>query len=130
MKNIFRLFLLSMAFLTIQCADSDTDSGSQNLVVNQPILEAKKAEIIAYINSFDCAGSCNSIAFGSKPCGGPREYLLFSSAVDVTQLEQMVSEYNEMDHQYNIETNAISDCALVLPPDNLGCLDGNCVLID
>lgn len=123
MKTLFKIFVLLVAFLSFQCSDSNDE------VITQPMLDAKKAEIINYINSFDCSGSCNYIAFGSKPCGGPKEYLPFPSSVNLTQLQQMVSEYNEMDHQYNIQTNAISDCAVVLPPTTVECVNGDCVVI-
>jgi len=56
--------------------------------------------------------------------------LLFPSSVNLTQLQQMVTEYNEMDHQYNIQTNAISDCAVELPPNSVECVNGDCVVIN
>ncbi|WP_298137828.1 hypothetical protein [Flavobacterium sp.] len=128
MKHLFKTFVLVVAFLSFQCSSSDNNSNDE--VITQPILDAKKTEIINYINSFDCSGSCNYIAFGSKPCGGPKEYLLFSSSVNLIQLQQMVSEYNEMDHQHNIQTNAISDCAVVLPPNSVECVNGDCLVIN
>ena len=44
--------------------------------------------------------------------------------------QQIVTEYNEMDHQYNIQTNAISDCAVELPPNSVECVNGDCVVIN
>ncbi len=130
MKTLFKTFVLLVAFLSFQCSGSDDNSVLNDEVITQPILDAKKAEITNYINSFDCSGSCNYIAFGSKPCGGPKEYLLFPSSVNLTQLQQMVTEFNEMDHQYNIQTNAVSDCAVELPPTSVECVNGDCVVIN
>jgi hypothetical protein len=59
---------------------------------------------------------CSFIAFGSKPCGGPRSYLLFSNSVDLTKLQAMVKTYNDIDELYSIQTNAISDCMYCQQP--------------
>ena len=128
MKNLFSFFMFSIAFLFAQCSSSDNNSNQQNRTITQEMLDAKKAEIMILINNTSCSGSCNSIAFGSKPCGGPREYLLFSSSINLAQLEELVNEYNEMEHQFNIQTNAISDCAVVLPPNTVECVNGNCMI--
>ena len=76
------------------------------------------------------ATECLSIAFGAKPCGGPREYLAYPNTVDQTTLETLVSEYYEMDHQYNIEIGAISDCMVVNPPNTINCVNGVCTIIN
>lgn len=72
----------------------------------------------------------NSIAFGAKPCGGPREYLVFPNTVNLTTLETMVDGYYELDNQYNIQTGAVSDCMVVSPPNNIACIEGVCTIID
>jgi hypothetical protein len=116
------LLLIVFPLFAFQCSDETNASLNDELV-------AKKQEIVDYINSFDCSDSCNYIAFGSKPCGGPREFLLFSSNINLDQLQQMVTEYNELDYQNNINTNAVSDCAVVLPPNTVDCVNGDCVVI-
>jgi hypothetical protein len=130
MKKLFALFMISIVFLSVQCSSSDTNSNQVNRIITQEMLDAKKAEVLALINNSSCTGSCNYIAFGSKPCGGPREYLLFSSSVNQASLVDLVTEYNEMEHQFNIQTNAISDCAFVLPPTTVECVNGTCVVIN
>ncbi|WP_396195454.1 hypothetical protein [Flavobacterium sp.] len=128
MKNILMFCLFAVSFLSVQCTNSDNNQ--ENNTITQEMLDAKKAEVMTLINNASCTGACNYIAFGSKPCGGPKEYLLFSSAVNLTQLEDLVAEYNEMEHQFNIQTNAISDCAVVLPPNTVACVDGSCRIIN
>jgi hypothetical protein len=130
MKNLFTFFMISIAFLSAQCTSSDNNTNQVNRMITQEMLDVKKAEVLALINNSSCSGSCNYIAFGRKPCGGPREYLLFSSTVNLAQLESLVEEYNEMEHQFNILTNAISDCAVVLPPTTVECVNGTCVVIN
>lgn len=129
MKTILKLILFSVMLQSFQCSKSDETTS--NVITPQQLL-AKKTEIINYINSFSCSNSvsCDFIAFGSKPCGGPREYLVFSSAVNLTQLQQLVANYNQMETDYNIQINAVSDCAIVLPPNNVGCVNGVCSIIN
>lgn len=126
MRKTVTFLMISIAFLLTQCSSSDNSSET----ITQEMLNVKKAEVLAFINNSSCSGTCNYIAFGSKPCGGPREYLLFSTSIDQTQLIDLVIEYNEMDRQYNIQTGAVSDCMFVHPPTSVGCVNGNCVILN
>lgn len=128
MKLFIKILFLSIVFQSFQCSKSD-DKSPNDITPDQ--LQAKKLEITNYINGFSCSEQvgCGSIAFGSKPCGGPREYLLFSNAVNLQQLQQMVTSYNELENQYNIQTDAVSDCLAVQPPTTIGCVNGVCTVI-
>jgi hypothetical protein len=128
MKWFFKILALSLLFQSIQCADTNHMSGKVTLEQ----LEVKNQEILVYINSFSCSESvgCNYIAFGSKPCGGPRKYLVFSNSVNLAHLQEMVSNYNELDRLHNIQTNAISDCSMVMPPNEIQCVNGVCTIIN
>jgi hypothetical protein len=66
------------------------------------------------------------IALGSKPCGGPAEYRVYSSLdTDTALLETRASEYTRLSGQYNRETKALSDCSMVLAPMAY-CASGQC----
>jgi len=125
MKYLIRIALLFVLLPSFQCDEEDNRTTPE-------ILAEKKQEILHYIQSFSCvnATECLSIAFGAKPCGGPREYLVYPNTVDQTTLETLVSEYYEMDHQYNIEIGAISDCMVVNPPNTINCVNGVCTIIN
>ncbi len=128
MKSLIKIALFSFVLLCINCTSKQYDSNS----ITPEQLAAKKTAIQNYINTFSCSESlgCNFIAFGSKPCGGPRTYLVFSNSINLTQLQEMVAEFNEMDHLRNIQTNAISDCSVPLPPNEIGCVNGVCTIIN
>lgn len=128
MKFIVRLLLFSMLLQSFQCDDDTTT----NTTITPEMLATKKQEIINYIATFSCAeaSSCNSIAFGAKPCGGPREYLVYPNTVNQTTLENMVNEYYEMDSTYNTQTGAASDCMVVGPPNTVDCVNGVCIIIN
>lgn len=125
MKYLIRIALLFVLLPSFQCDE-------ENNRTTPEILAEKKQEILNYIQSFSCANAtgCLSIAFGAKPCGGPREFLVYPNTVDQTTLETLVEEYYEMDNQYNIETGAVSDCMVVDPPNNIDCVNGVCTIID
>jgi hypothetical protein len=126
MKYFVRILFLSLLFQSFQCDDAEDSRTTPQL------LAEKKLEILNYIQSFSCANAtgCLYIAFGAKPCGGPREYLVYPNTVDQAVLETMVNDYYEMDQQYNIESGAISDCMLVGPPNTVGCVNGVCTIIN
>jgi hypothetical protein len=128
MKTIIKIILVTLALQSFQCSKSD-DKNPNDVTPEQ--LQAKKLEIKNYIAGFSCSETvgCGSIAFGSKPCGGPREYLLFPNTVNLPQLEQMVAQFNVLDNQYNIQNNLFSDCMLVSQPENISCLNGVCTVI-
>lgn len=126
MKYLIRLLMLALLLQSFQC-DHDHMHG-----ITQEMLNNKKQEVLTYISQFSCTetSNCNYIAFGAKPCGGPREFLTFPSTVDLPTLQTMVNEYNEMDNAYNIQTGAVSDCTVVGPPTTLDCINGNCIIIE
>ena len=127
MKWFLKIVVLSLMLQSFQCSDSE--NSSPNITLAQ--LETKKQEIQNFINSFNCSESvgCGFLAFGSKPCGGPRTYLLFSNNVNLTKLQELVKNYNDMDDLYNIQTGAVSDCMFVLPPTEVKCVNGVCTII-
>jgi hypothetical protein len=127
MKWVFKILALSLILQSFQC--TDTNDSSETITSAQ--LETKKQEIQKYIDSFSCSEStgCGFIAFGSKPFGGPWSYLIFSNNVDLTKLQEMVKNYNEMNRLYNSQTNVVSDCMFASPPSEVKCINGVCTII-
>lgn len=128
MKFTIKIILLAFILQSMQCE-------KDNIIYNditQEQLNTKKQEILNYISTFSCtqASVCNSIAFGAKPCGGPREFLVYPYTVNQTTLETLVNEYYEMDNTYNIQTGASSDCMVIVAPNTIGCVNGVCTILD
>lgn len=128
MKWFFKILVLSILLQSFQCTDANNVSDN----ISSAQLETKKLEIQNYIKSFGCSESvgCSFMAFGSKPCGGPWSYLVFSNSVNLTKLEEMVNDYNEMNNLYKIQTGAVSDCMFVSPPTEVKCVNGVCTIIN
>jgi hypothetical protein len=132
MQNKLYLALLILLPLSIQCSDSNNtiEITPEEIVQKTEELGQREKEIIAYITSDKCSpGGCGFMAFGSKPCGGPWKYIVYPKSIDIEKLTQMVNAYNELQHQYNLQTNAVSDCMFVMPPTEVVCVNGVCVIV-
>lgn len=91
-------------------------------------LERMRAEIedIAQTACEDVE-DCRFIGLGSKPCGGPWRYLVYSaSSTDVERLRDKVTAYNRFEAQMNRRYGYISDCSLAAEPA-VDCVEGHCV---
>lgn len=108
-----------------------TDDDSELIMVREERMAVISGEVDAVIANKSCNGvdDCASIAWGSKPCGGPWGYLVYApDNVDVTGLETLVEEYNRLESELNQLTGAGSDCAVVEAPE-LECADNLCVAL-
>lgn len=117
--------LLLPMVLLLSCHDDD---GEQIKSIEER-MAAISGNVEASIANKSCNGAddCASVAWGSKPCGGPWSYLVYApSNVDVPQLEALVDEYNQLEAELNQLRGTGSDCALVEAPE-LECADNVCV---
>ena len=120
MKRI--LALGSVLLVLISCEKEKV------IVGDSERLRFMEQEILALIQDKACQGErvCGSIAFGSKPCGGPWKYLIYSlTPADVEVLKEKVEDYNLLEAEVNSREGKISDCVAVTPPA-VTCLDGTC----
>lgn len=92
-------------------------------------LQAQKSVIAELANSGNCVddAECKLMGLGSKPCGGPWSWLVYSTSMDVAQLATMVNSYNAAEETFNHKWGMGSDCSIAVRPDSLKCLVGKCV---
>lgn len=95
-------------------------------------LDQQLVAIEALIEEGNCKkdGECQFIPYGSKACGGPQGYLIFSSNVDRDELQKRVDIYTKAEAAYNKQEGIMSDCSIPPEPAKLGCVDGNCVQLE
>jgi len=107
---------------------NNTESGKEEDLAE---LTALHEDIELIIDSGICSenASCDYIAFGSKACGGPKTYLVYSTSIDTELLKQKVATYNALENAYNKKWGVISDCAYVLPPNKVTCINGKCTAV-
>lgn len=127
-KSIVLLGLMSLFMLTtaMQC---DEDDSPVNCGQTVQVLAEYKASIQSLAAESVCNDDfeCRFIAFGSKPCGGPWEFLIYSTSIDTFQLMTFVADYNQLEANYNLLCNAVSDCSTPQPPTGFGCENNLCI---
>ena len=128
MKRFFSVLLVIFCLFTVFNCDDDTisdkEKDKQELVDLQKSIGDLIAESICNENS-----ECKFIGFGSKSCGGYRSYLIYSTSINVSELEDMVETYNNKESAFNNKYGIISDCTMVTPPTSVICENNTCVAV-
>lgn len=118
-----KITLILTLFVCFSCSDDDASLTADQMFAR---MQAIDAEIDAMLStSCGSDGTCMATAYGSKACGGPVKYIVHSTNMDMIRFNSLVNEYNELNEQYNIATEAISDCSLPGKPI-IECVSGNC----
>ncbi|WP_340067220.1 hypothetical protein [Ascidiimonas aurantiaca] len=123
-NNVFFLVCIALFLSLYACDDNNETFQEQQAELNA---FAQEIEAMARVSRCDGVSQCRSIAFGSKPCGGPWSYLVYSASINTDRLEQMVRSYNAREKAFNIQWNLVSDCEMVLPPTRIECVENECV---
>lgn len=132
MKKTFALFtLMSLFILTTAMQCDDDDLSTYDCEGNTTYLADLKASIQSMANASVCSEEfeCRYIAFGSKPCGGPWEYLTYTTSIDTVALTSLVMEYNQFEAHFNINCDVVSDCSVPIPPIGFDCQNNACIPI-
>ena len=125
LKNTFK----TIAIMAIVFSCSNSSAISQEEDRNE--LDQLQTEIQLLISEGKCTknAECDFIAFGSKPCGGPWNYLVYTTTIDVKLLKDKVAIYNSKELSFNKKWGVASDCMAVTPPISAECIDGSCTAI-
>ncbi len=128
MKKAFLPLLAICLLLTaFQCeddADVTKEEDQQELATLKQTIENLAETSVCNENT-----ECKFIAFGSKPCGGAKGYLIYSTSINVNELEAMVEQYNQKEADFNTKYGIISDCSVALPPTGMRCENNICIPI-
>ena len=120
-----KFYFIFLIFLAINCTTAGDIHGQE---VEKTALDSLKKEIKALADESLCSdeNTCYSVGFGSKPCGGFWEYLVYSNSIEVVDFLAKIQNYNELEKKYNDKYNILSDCFLVMPPKETICENGKC----
>ena len=97
---------------------------------DEEALETLHQQIVAMIGEPRCENivHCRLLALGSRPCGGPAEYLAYSSIVGKRDvLEAKAYEYGFLQEEVS-RTRGMSGTCEVLAQPRLACVNGRCTL--
>lgn len=137
MKFLSKLSLLMVVFASLLFALTINRNDKTNAVSINPVnneqsnrdkLNKLKKEIDREIGKPKARrlSQCKVIAFGAKPCGGPKSYLVYSTLQgNENKLKRLVNQYNSLEEKINKETDAMSDCMLVEEP-KISLVNGMC----
>lgn len=128
-KIIYTLKTIALLAIVFGCS-SEEPATTQEEDFNE--LNSLKIEIEDMVSKETCAEStnnCDFLALGSKPCGGAKSYIVFSTSISIDLLKEKVSIYNEKENEFNHKWGIASDCAIELPPIRVECIDGVCTAI-
>jgi hypothetical protein len=111
MKQAFAIVLSGLLYAG--CSSDDPEALKTQF-------EVLTAEARALVKPAGCTAvaDCKSVAVGAKACGGPREYWVYcSKTTDAATLTGKLQTAARLEQAYNQLTDAVSDCAAVLPPE-------------
>ena len=61
---------------------------------------------------------CHVVPVGSKACGGPQSFVIYSTAVsNERKLQELARQYTEAEEKYNRVTQAMGTCSYAIPPE-------------
>lgn len=86
-------------------------------------MENLKNEIKTLASSEKCSNPADwkTVGLGVKACGGPVSYIAYSNKIEEKIFLEKVDLYNQKSSEYNKKYNLVSDCMLVMQPENIVC---------
>jgi hypothetical protein len=90
-----------------------------------------RASITQQIGTAACTSPavCRTLPLGVKPCGGPRQFLVYSLAVtDSARLARDAARFNEAEARKNRDQGMVSDCSMLMAPQ-VSCVSGKCAAV-
>ncbi len=130
MKKSTLLLVMIPSFFLFTATQCDEDSPTYDEEREELNLFKEDIEAIANASVCNETTECRFIAFGRKPCGGPWSYLIYSTSIDVEELESLIENYNQQENQLNIKWDLVSDCQVVVPPASVECENNQCIAIN
>ncbi len=86
----------------------------------------REARALARADGCSSAAACRTAPVGSRPCGGPRDYVVFCAATtDTVELFAKLAELRRVEEAYNREQGMMSTCEFRSPP-GVGLAGGVC----
>ena len=121
MKYIF--FILSGFLFLVSCSNDDIDLSRTQ---EQEALDEMFIDIVEQAMNDDCDNDENwsFTAIGSKACGGPSGFIIYSSTINTEYFLNEVSTYTQKEAGFNEKWKIVSDCSTPRIPSAVGCVNG------
>lgn len=105
--------------LAVGCTHSSSTGADQSRDQDQAKLEQLERDARRIANPSGCSGSgpCRAAPVGDRPCGGPRDYLVYCSlTTDSVQLFRKLNELRQAERAFNQKYGLASTCEFRTPP--------------
>ncbi len=132
MKSPFLISLFVSQLIFIASFGCSNDDDSLSCEERETILNEQRNYIRALAEASICSEDfeCRYIAFGNKPCGGPWEYLIYTTSIDTLELTNLVTDFNNIEKTFNQNgCGGMSTCDVPQPPIGFNCVDNTCIPI-
>ncbi|KAF2508521.1 hypothetical protein EYY60_15440 [Flavobacterium zhairuonense] len=121
-------FILAVVCLMLASCNNDDANSNASQEEDAQKLEKMYQEIVALsqVNTTPCTDSkdWDFTAIGTKACGGPAKYILYSKKINTIDFLAKVKSYTEAEAAFNVKWGIFSTCDVPVPPDGIGCVDG------
>jgi len=105
-------------------------------MVGSPELESirlenlyRELDSLAGLYPCEDSGEWRFTAVGEKACGGPAGYLAYSTELDTVSFLDKVARYTDLQREYNVKWDVVSDCMFLTPPTGISCEGGEAKLV-
>ena len=112
-----KMLLLSLILLAPTCQPAQTPRGEEPADTTR--VERLEAEARSLAKTTGCSGSgsCQTAPVGSRPCGGPRTYLVYcATTTDTAALFAKLEQLRRAEERANQASGMISTCEFRMPP--------------
>ncbi|CAF0726067.1 unnamed protein product [Adineta steineri] len=100
-----------------------------NAKITQEDITAIKESLTAAVqadNQCTTAADCTAAAVGSRACGGPSSYVVYSAeCANAEQISSLIQLATRLEKQFNTENEMMSICSMIMPPKAL-CVANKC----
>jgi hypothetical protein len=134
-----KILTLSMLVLLVSgCANVPVDQEKLTTQLDGPLAQLQvdtrqlqlRLERLTENKHCEDDQQCKVIGIGARPCGGPEQYLLYSSLhTDEKMLSYTNERFQKLKKQQNDKLGLVSTCQMLLPPST-ACVANKCVIGD
>lgn len=109
-----------------------TDIKNENKTVSRAAIQAANTQLKTLTENTSCDSStqCRVLPVGSRACGGPSNYLIYSTKHSNNEdVEKLAKHITSLESQFNAQTGMMSICQHLTAPATQ-CSDNKCVKIE
>ncbi len=128
--KLFKLPILLGVILLSGCNTTENNhTGDDPSEIYRTLASSKNALIeLAADKICDASFQCKVLAIGERPCGGPSQYVVYSTeSLSTSKAEFLAREITSAEHFANKEQSALN-CQPVIKPSTL-CIKRKCEII-